>query len=359
MLPSLFRAPGPTLLDKVRFLLASFRIKFIGEKALEALDSTSFADWLKARGQSPANVQWFWEPFVKGVCNGRLEEVSARHALYMIRVSLLNSPEASAICLLRKPLSAVFDRHARQALLAAGAYVRAGESVASVAPGSPVEIRTTRGEILAFDRVILALPIKYARTLMPAVPLPEPPQEGAIAGLLLRFARPVMTDLFFTAVGTPVQHAFNKTAIRGESPADGSQVVELVLSAAEREVKLGLEGLCAELLPPLGQLLPAVRETPILNKRILIHATATFRVTPGAERHRLALPKDVPGVLFAGDYAAVGLPSTMEGAALAGEQAARDVLPSITARKPPNGLAGDPLPQASESPHVGTGQPNP
>jgi squalene-associated FAD-dependent desaturase len=342
MLPALLRTPGLSWLDKLRFLWTTARLKLTSLKAIEAHDDVSFADWLRANGQSEAVVQWFWEPFVKGVCNGQLSEVSARHALLMVRMSLLDSPEASAICLLRRPLSAVFDRHTRQSLLEAGVHVRTGESISTVTPGNPVTLCSRRGTTHTFDRVILALPREYVRPLLPQIDLPQPPGQGAIAGLLLRFARPVLTELFFTAIGTPLQHVFNKTAIREEAPADGSQVLELVLSAAEREVRLGVEALSAELLPALGRVLPAVRQTPVLARRLVIHGTATFRVSPGAESHRLPIRRDdVPGVLFAGDHVATGLPSTMESATRAGqacahailaEQAARNILASMTRR---------------------------
>jgi squalene-associated FAD-dependent desaturase len=342
MLPAVLRLPGPSFLDKLRFLGAALRVKLLSERAFEALDSLSFADWLRARRQSPAVIAWFWEPFVKGVCNGRLEEVSARHALLMVRMSLLDSPEASAICLLRPPLSAVFDRHARCVLQQAGVSVRTSESIAVVRPGQPVVVRTGRGEECSFERVVLALPLKNAKILLEGVDFPQPPEEGAIVGLLVRFARPVMNEMFFTAVGGPVQHVFNKTAIRGEVPPDGSQIIELVLSAAEREARLGVEGVAAELLPALTRLLPGAAQTPILARRLLVHATATFRVTPGAEAHRPPLRRaDVPGIVFAGDHAATGLPSTMESAAVAGrnaarallvERAAQDILATMTRR---------------------------
>src|SRR5262249_9705417 len=153
----------------------------------------------------------------------------------------------------------------------AGVEVRWGAMVSRVVPGSPVQVHCG-SQAEDFDRVVMALPLRYLRSLLPGVSFPETPEEGAIAGLLLKFARPVMEEMFFTAVGSPVQHVFNKTMIWQQPPADGSQLVELVLSAAEREVKLGVEQLSVELLPALGQLLPAVRDTPVLARRMLVHA---------------------------------------------------------------------------------------
>jgi uncharacterized protein with NAD-binding domain and iron-sulfur cluster len=323
MLPILLRA-RLGLIDKAKYLWGMTRACLYSQESLEALDGLSFADWLRAQHQPAAVVQWLWEPLVMGVCNARLTDVSARHGLFTVRQSLLKSGTAAAICLLRRPLSVVFDRHAQKALQDAGVDVRTGAVVSEVRPGTPVAVRS--GSMNEYDRVVLALPLKRMQALLPDVELPEPPQEGAIAGLLLRFAAPVMDELFFSAVGSPVQIVFNKSAIWDKAEG-GSQVIEVVISAAEREVKLGVERVAAEVLPELAKLLPRVGSTPLLHKRLLVHATATFRVAPGGEARRL--PTTRPGlanVAFAGDYAATGWPSTMESATRAGQMAARAIL---------------------------------
>ncbi len=187
---------------------------------------------------------------------------------------------------------------------------------------------------------MLALPLKRMRALLPHAALPDPPEDGAIAGLLLRFAAPVMDELFFTAVGSPVQVVFNKSAIWNRPAADGSQVVELVISAAEREVKLGVDAVAAELVPALARLLPRVGSTPVLAKRLLVHATSTFRVKPGGESRRLPTTRpDLANVVFAGDFAATGWPSTMESAARAGQAAARAILADAPDARRPGSLA--------------------
>lgn len=325
MLPFLWHA-RLGVLDRLRLVRATVRARLYAPRTLEALDAMTMADWLRGQRQPPAVVQWFWEPFIVGICNARLDDVSARHGLFAVRESLLRSPEAAAICLLRRPLSNVFDRQARAALGKAGADVQTGALVTELRAGSPLLVRTADGRERVFDRVILALSPRRAPALLPGVGLPEPPGEGAIAGLLLRFAGPVMDELFFSAVGSPVQVVFNKSAILGRIEENGGQVVELVISAAEREAKLGAERVAAELLPELAKLLPRVATTPLLAKRLLVHATATYHVPPGGEARRVGpyLP-GVPNVLLAGDYAATGWPSTMESAARAGLAAARAV----------------------------------
>jgi squalene-associated FAD-dependent desaturase len=336
-LPSLLRFPGLGWRDLGRLACGMGRARLYTTARLEALDGISFAEWLRRQRQTPEAVARLWEPIVLGVCNGRPDEVSARYALFTFRESLLRSKHAADFCFLRRPLSAVWDRHARAALTAAGVEVRTATAVRAVHPGSPPVVMV--GETALPCRcALLAVPLKRMRALLPEPGrLPDPPPDGAIAGLLLKFARPVMEELFFMALDSPVQIVFNKTAIwEGRVPAGAPQLVEVVISGAGREVRLGAERVTAELLPELAKLLPGVRETPLLAARLVVHGAATFGVPAGSGARRVGpvLP-EYPGVVFAGDQAATGWPSTMESAARAGAAAARAVLLSGSGALPP------------------------
>ena len=309
---------------------AMTRARLYSARRLEALDAVTFAEWLRQRRQSPAAVARLWEPVVLGICNGRPEEVSARHALFTFRETLLKSKHAADVCFLRRPLSAVFDRRAREVLSSAGVEVRLGAAVRAVRPGSPPVV-VLADSLEPCDHAVLALPLTRQRGLLSdGRRLPLPPPDGPIAGLLLKFAGPVMDEVFFMALDSPVQIVFNKTAIwEGRVRPDAPQLVETVISGAAREARLGVEQMTAELLPELAKLLPRVRETTLLAARLLVHGTATFGVPPSCEAERLApLRPDCPGIVFAGDQAATGWPSTMESAARAGAAAAAVVLDS-------------------------------
>jgi squalene-associated FAD-dependent desaturase len=326
LFPGVLRFPGLGLRDLLHLSLGMARARLLSSGRLEALDMETFASWLHRHGQTPAAIAKLWEPIVLGVCNGRADEVSARHALFTFRESLLGSRHSADICFFRRPLSAIFDCRARQTLQAAGVKVHTGTAVSHVAPGSAVSVRVA-GEVQTFDRVILALPRQRQRSLLTAVALPETAGTGAIAGLLLKFARPVMDGMFFLGQESPIQIVFNKTAIWERPAENGAQVIELVFSGATREAKMGVEALAAEYLPELAKLLPAVTTTPLLARRLVLHGTATFAVPSGGEAARLgATLAGCPNVFFAGDEAATGWPSTMESAARAGEVAARAAL---------------------------------
>jgi squalene-associated FAD-dependent desaturase len=332
-LPDLLRFPGLGWRDLALLSWGMARARLCGAAGVEALDAITFADWLRRQRQTPEAVARLWEPIVLAVCNARPAEVSARHALFTFRESLLKSKHAADLCFLRRPLSDVFDRRARAALSAAGVEVRSGTAVRAVCPGAPPLVIRDGGP-LPCGRVVLALPLRRARGLLPdAARLPDPPPDGAIAGLLLKFARPVMDGLFFGALDSPLQFVFNKTAVwQGRAPAGAPQLVEVVISGAGREARLGVERMKAELLPELAKLLPAVRDTPLLAARLVVHGAATFGVPPGGEARRVpAVLPEFPGVVFAGDQAATGWPSTMESAARAGEAAARAVLEASAA----------------------------
>jgi squalene-associated FAD-dependent desaturase len=328
LLPGFLVFPGLGAIEKLQLARAMARAWLYSSRSLEALDDRSFAEWLRCQRQSSAAIARMWAPIVLGVCNGRPEEVSARHALFTFRESLLKSRHAADICFVRRPLSAVFDRLARQALAAAGVEMVTGAGVQQVGPGTPVRVRIG-AQARDFDRAILAVPARRCPVLLRGeVALPEPPADAAIAALLVKFARPVMDELFFLALDSPVQFVFNKTAIWSDpSAASETQIVELVISGARREIRMGVERVAAELLPELAKLLPRAGDTPVLARRLLVHGSATFAVPPGGEARRLPVSlAEVPNVYFAGDAAATGWPSTMESAARAGQSAARAVL---------------------------------
>lgn len=317
LLPSLLRFPGMSLGDKLRLAAGMTRASLLSAAALEALDAVTFAEWLERNGQPARAVRCLWEPLVLAVCNQRAPEVSARHALFTFRESLLRSRHAADICFFRRPLSDIFDRLSRRTLEAAGVEVLTGAAVDSVCPGSPVRVGPRE-----FDRVVIAVPLARARSLLPGVSVPDPPGDTALAGLLLKFAAPVMDELFFGALDSPVQFVFNKSAVWGQETSNG-QVLEIVISGAEREARLGGDRVAAELLPELAKLLPRVAKVPLVARRFVVHARATFAVPPGAEARRpLPTRNDLPNVILAGDAAATGWPSTMESAVRAGENAA-------------------------------------
>ena len=253
------------------------------------------------------------------------------HALFTYRESLLQSRHAADICFFLCPLSAVFDRQARTILTTAGVDVRTGAMVHEVVPGSPIRVTRSgpEGNITnSFDRVVLALPTHRWPRLLKGHAWPASAGDSAIAGLLLKFARPVMEELFFSVLDNPVQTIFNKTALWGKSPvSEDHQILELVISGAAREIRLGVDAVSEELLPEVTKVLPRVQDTPLIARRLLVHGGATFRVPPGGEKRRMAATgSPFPNIYLAGDAAATGWPSTMESAARAGAAAALAIL---------------------------------
>ena len=329
LLPDLLRFPGMNMADVGALMFGMARARAYSARALEDLDAMSFASWLTQYRQPRETVARLWQPLVLAVCNQRAEDVSARHALFTFRESLLKSRHAADICFFHRPLSDIFDRQARQEFQRTGVELLLGTLVQSLQPGSPPTVTLSGQEPRSFDRVILALPGSRMKKLLPhQTQLPQAPADTAIAGLLVKLNQPVMKDLFFAALESPIQWVFNKTAIwYGRNWQDGCQILELIISGAEEESRRGGKRVAEELLPALGRLLPGLKPAMIRGRRFVQHGAATFAVSPGGERRRLppTLP-DLPGIVLAGDALATGWPSTMESGVRAGERAAAVVL---------------------------------
>lgn len=327
--PGFAKFPGLSWGDRAQLALGMLHARLMGADTLERMDEMTFARWLAEHDQPAAAIERLWEPLILSVCNQRVAEVSARHALFTFRESLLHSRHAADIRTVRVPLGAIFDRRARVALAEAGVRVRAGCIVRAVAPGRPARVdwRNPDGtrESAEFSAVILAVPAGAAAGICPGFfTAPPPPPDAAIAGLLVKFPRPVMDEPFIAALDSPIQWVFNKSLLRGETgPA---QTLEIVISGAGRECAAGGAAVTAELLPALRALFPAAAGADVLATRFIAHRAATFTMPPGGEANRPAIREIAPGLFPAGDHAATGWPSTMESAVRAGALAARALL---------------------------------
>ncbi len=331
LLPGLLRFPGLKMGETIALLRGMARAKFMSGAALEKLDAVSFAKWLDDQGQSAAAVAAMWEPLALSVCNQRPGEVSARHALFTFRKSLLHSKHAADICMFRAPLSDIFDRRAQTALRGVGVKLRMSEAVQGIVPGASVEIITAVAHTAEiFDRALLTVPVPSLAELLPEeIKAPAEPGRCAVAGLLIQYPQVVMDDLFFAALDSPVQWVFNKSAIWNRPASGGSQLIEIVISGAEKECSAGADEVQKELLPALAELLPRTRGLEPAAIRFVSHAAATFAVPPGAEPQRHLINRPLAeNIYLAGDQAATGWPSTMESAARAGEAAAAAIIRS-------------------------------
>ncbi|RMI30741.1 FAD-dependent oxidoreductase, partial [Streptomyces triticirhizae] len=118
----LARYPHLGLAERARVARAALALRRL-DPADPALDDRSFADWLRAQGQSPGAVAALWDLVGVATLNARAEDVSLALAAKVFRTGLLSSPGAADIGLPRVPLGTLHDELARAALARAGVRV--------------------------------------------------------------------------------------------------------------------------------------------------------------------------------------------------------------------------------------------
>jgi squalene-associated FAD-dependent desaturase len=293
---ALLRYRHVPLADRVRILRALARWRETG--------ATTFADALRARGQSQLAIDRFWEVFIRPALNLRSEEASAEAGDFTVRTALLGERSDSDLLLPVKPLSQMHGDAAGRALAAAGAPVQTGARVESL------------DELDAYGVVVAVPPSESARLLGE----PEPRLEDSpIVSVHLWFDRILLHHPLAALLGSDAHWVFDRGALTGHAPERGQYLT--VVSSGAPEL-MGMRG--RELVEWIaGELTGRLGDAELLWSRVSREPAATIAVRPGSERERPGPYTERPDVTRAGAWTGTGWPPTMEGAVRSGLAAAR------------------------------------
>jgi squalene-associated FAD-dependent desaturase len=266
--------------------------------------ATTFADYLRAHGQSQLAIDRFWDVFMRPALNLRSEEASAEAGVFTLATALRSGRAASRLLLPTKPLGEMHGEAAGRALEAAGAAVLTGNRVESL-------------DELDADAVVVALPPRESARL---VGEPEPQLEDSpIVSVHLWFDRVLLRRPLAALLGSDAHWVFDRGALTGHAPERG-QYLTVVSSGAPELMELRgrdlVERIAAQVTDRLGQ-------ADLLWSRVSREPAATIAVRPGSESERRGPATERLNVTRAGAWTATGWPPTMEGAVRSGVAAAR------------------------------------
>ena len=260
----------------------------------------TFADELRARGQSDRAIERFWDVFIRPALNLPAEEASAEAGLFTVKTALLGEPEDADIVLPTRPLGEMHGEAAGRALEAAGAAIETGARVDDL-------------DSLDADAVVVAVPPEEsARLLGEQVPELE---HSPIVSVHLLFDRQLLREPLAALLGSPAHWVFNRGLLTGSDP----RYVTVVSSGApELEALRGRE--LVDLIA--GAVTERLGAAELLWSRVSREPRATIAVTPGSEALRPGPRTNRPNLVRAGAWTATGWPATMEGAVRSGRVAA-------------------------------------
>lgn len=313
-------------LDRARVLAAAALLRTL-DPADASLDDRSFGDWLRSHGQSRAAIDSLWDLITVAALNTEADNASLALCAMVFRTALLQRADAADIGVPSAPLGELHGDAAAAHLVRHGARVLLHTPVRAVTPtGTGFDV-VLDGETLACDAVVVAVPPEQAAAILPGGALPEPnrlAELGAapIVNVHAVYDRRVTALPFVAVVGSPVQWAFDRTAVSG---LESGQYLAVSLSAAQRWIDTPTARLREVFLPELARLFPRAASAEVTRFFVTRERRATFRQVPGSARLRPAATTRLPGCVLAGAWTATGWPDTMEGAVRSGNEAARIV----------------------------------
>jgi squalene-associated FAD-dependent desaturase len=329
LLPSLLRFRSLSPAEKVRAAYGMARIRSLDGGARRDLDGVTFADWLRAQGQTENAVRGFWNLIVLPTLNGDVTTVSADLALMVFQEGFLRDRNGANVGWAKVGLSALLAAAAREYIECRGGEVKAGEGV------SRLQLDDGRAVVAGPENeaefVVLAMDPRSLLSLLPK-PLREEPffarvsQIGTspIVNVHLWYDRKV-TDIEFAAfLNTPMQWVFNKSRLWGQE-GDG-QYLDVSLSGAEEFAAMPTQEIIGLFGREVQSLFPAARTAKLKRALVVKQRDATFKASPGVSRLRPGQTTPFSNLFLAGDWTDTGWPATMESAVRSGLMAARGVL---------------------------------
>jgi squalene-associated FAD-dependent desaturase len=264
----------------------------------------TFADALRARGQSQRAIDRFWDVFIRPALNLRCEEASAEAGDFTVRTALLGKKRDSDLLLPLLPLGEMHGDAAGHALEAAGATVLLNARVENL-------------DQVDADAIVVAVPWRESARL-----LGEPErqlEDSPIVSVHLWFDHVLLDSPLAALLGSDAHWVFDRGRLTG-SPPERGQYLTVVSSGAPELMELRgrelVERIASELTGRLGR-------AELLWSRVSREPAATIAVRPGSEAQRPGPQTSRPNVTRAGAWTDTGWPPTMEGAIRSGLAAAR------------------------------------
>ena len=284
-----------------------------------AREDMSFAQWLRAKGQSPQTIRAFWEPFMVPALNAPLDRMNAAEAAFVVSTAFMHDRNAARFGYATVPLARIMDRAGERL----DAVHRSTGVIAIAREREGVRLTSPLGEA-RFDAAVAAISPRALARLAPdeilrALPPLDAFEPFAIMDVHLWFEGPALPFDFAAILDSPVQWVFQKAP--GYLCCSISAADALVTKASADVARFAWDELRAAL--------------PMANARLLKSAATrnpegTYLASPGAVRPG---PRSAwPVLALAGSWTATGWPDTMESAVLSGSAAAEVLLEYLLGR---------------------------
>jgi squalene-associated FAD-dependent desaturase len=286
----------------------------LGVVCEDDVEDETFADLLRRLGQRDAEIDRFWDVFVRPALNLPSAEAGAAYGVFTVKTALLGPREASDLLLPMEPLGEMHGAAAGRALEQADAEVR-------------LDSRVTELDELDADAIVVATPpAEAARLLGEAPPALD---DSPIVSVHLLFDRRLLSEPLAALLDSPAHWVFDRGTLTGTVPAMAGTVPErcqyltVVSSGAPELLEIRGKELVETMASALTERLGGAE---LLWSRVSREPRATFAPRPGTSRLRWGTETSREHVVLAGAWTRSRWPATMEAAVASGVAAARLLL---------------------------------
>jgi hydroxysqualene dehydroxylase len=314
ILYGLLTAQGVSMSEKlsaIRFM-ANMRLKRFTLK-----QDQSLANLLATHHQSPAFIQFLWEPLCLAALNTPLAQASAQIFLNVLRDCFAQKKQDADVLLANTDLSALISEPIATYLRKNGSVVETSTAIKRITPTNNGFDLQTKTQQYQFERVILACGPHQLKNFVETLPklstLTEHFNYQPITTVYLQYAEDViLPEPMIGIVNSLGQWVFDRGQVVGQKG-----LIAVVISA-HAPFKQTQAALAEQIAGELKQVFPHLAQ-PIWHK-VITEKRATFNC-----EYALKKPENTTSyanLYVAGDYTKGDYPATIEGAVRSGIKAA-------------------------------------
>ena len=315
--------------DKLGIARALFSIIRCAGKPVFA-SPLSMLGWLKQQRQTQQAIDRFWGIVLISALNEDLDRMDANYGIAVFWKAFLSNSGGFAVGIPAVPLTELYTVNNERI----DVRTRCGVAELLIEEGRAVGVRMDDGSDVRADYCIAATTFDRLSRMLPSGLRTRKEfaelsrfEASPITSVHLWFDRPVMPELFLTALDRTIQWVFNKTKLSAAvDSAESGEYLQIVISASHAlsgKSQKEIIDLCRR---ELAELLPETSRVEPTRSIVIRENAATFSPLPGCDQWRPDQRTSIPNLFIAGDWTQTGWPATMESAVRSGYLAAEGVL---------------------------------
>lgn len=304
-----------TIRERVLLLKLFAKLIYANPNDIVNIDAEN---WLIRNGQTKNLLDKFWNHFIISTLNANPRNVSAEILVGILKTMFLRNNKSSTILIPKVGLSQLFYTGAENYIQRRGGNISLNERVIEFEFEKTKinRILSNRKTYSEYDFVISALPLRSLRRIEGVEPKFNFQMEySPILSVHILLKKNIFKEQFYGLINSKIDWIFNHV-----------DFISIVKSYASDLITLKKEEIQFIIRDEIKRYFPQFSSDHILDQKVIKERFATFIPSLETELFRKNISSPAENLILAGDWTYTGYPSTIEGAILSGELAAKKVI---------------------------------